>query len=82
MPGFSYEIIQTCCDLIHFFVLEIRTEPDCKLRSTLFRHPAFYVEFGVTEKKLLSLTLCIVVFNPNLPLRSKFFALLFCKPVT
>jgi hypothetical protein len=51
VPGFSYEIIQICCDLIQFFVLEIRTEADCKLHSTLLRHPAFYGEVVVTKKK-------------------------------
>lgn len=62
MPGISYEIIQTCCDLIQLFVLEMKTEPDCKLHSTLFRHPAFYVEFGVTEKSFCRLR-CVLLFS-------------------
>jgi hypothetical protein len=39
------------CDLTQFLVLKIRAQPDFKLLSTLFRHPDFYVEVGVTKKK-------------------------------
>jgi len=42
------------CDLPQFLVLEIRAQPDCKLLSTLFRHPDFYVEVGVTEKNAVA----------------------------